>query len=145
MTENETSERRAEPVKPYKVAPGDPAPAETPPDVAPQQAPVEPLVVNVSGPDVAAPDLRKKELIDAVLARCEVKKRDAKPVIEAMLAVLGEALGEGRGLNLEPMGKLRINRVEAKADRRIVICKLRRKQPAPDLALGESEAPDGPE
>jgi len=102
------------------------------PDVAPQSAPVEPGVLRVSEPEVARPDLRKKELIDAVLERCEVKKRDAKPVIEAMLAVLGETLAEGRGLNLEPLGKLRVNRTVDRKDRRIVVSKLRQKLQAPE-------------
>ncbi|TDK51757.1 DNA-binding protein [Antarcticimicrobium luteum] len=82
---------------------------------------------------MARPDLRKQDLIAAVLERCEIKKRDAKPVIEAMLAVLGEALAEGRGLNLAPMGKLRINRIEEKNGRRIVVCKLRQGR-LPDTA-----------
>ena len=136
----------------------DPDRSETPgaegtaPDVAPQSAPVEPHVVRVSEPEIARPDLRKKELIAEVLERCEVKKRDAKPVIEAMLAVLGEALADGRGLNLEPMGKLRINRAEEKNDRRIVVCKLRQKRdtPDPDAPAGGAEPggaadPDGSE
>jgi len=81
--------------------------------------------VRVADPAMARPDLRKQDLITEVLRRCDVKKRAAKPVIEAMLAVLGYALAEGRGLNLEPMGKLRINRTEEKEGRRVVICKLR--------------------
>lgn len=118
--------------------PTDDDPQETTPDVAPQSAPVEPRVLRVSEPAVARPDLRKKDLIDAVLERCEVKKRDAKPVIEAMLAVLGEALAEGRGLNLEPLGKLRVNRAVERKDRRIVVCKLRQKLEAP---VDDPEAP----
>ncbi|TDE40871.1 HU family DNA-binding protein [Antarcticimicrobium sediminis] len=100
-------------------------PGRTAPDVAPQTAPVEPYLGQTVEPAIGEPDLRKKELIAAVLARCEVKRRDAKPVIEAMLAVLGETLATGRGLNLEPMGKLHINRSEEKRGRRIVVCKLR--------------------
>ncbi|WP_245513783.1 HU family DNA-binding protein [Antarcticimicrobium luteum] len=109
------------------------APARTAPDVAPQTAPAEPSLVRISEPGMARPDLRKQDLIAAVLERCEIKKRDAKPVIEAMLAVLGEALAEGRGLNLAPMGKLRINRIEEKNGRRIVVCKLRQGR-LPDTA-----------
>lgn len=112
----------------------------TRPDVAPQSAPVEPRVLRVSEPEVAQPDLRKKDLIDAVLERCEVKKRDAKPVVEALLAVLGETLAEGRGLNLEPLGKLRVNRTMDRKDRRIVVCKLRQKLEAPEG--GGADAPD---
>lgn len=58
----------------------------------------------------AASELRKKELIELVVARCDVKKRDAKPAVEAALAVLGEALKAGREVNLQPMGKIKIKR-----------------------------------
>jgi len=59
----------------------------------------EPVVVTVT-PVVSEPDLRKKALIDLVVARSGTKKKDAKPVVEAMLAVLGETIGAGRELNL---------------------------------------------
>ncbi len=72
-------------------------------------------------------ELRKKELIDQVVARSGVKKRDAKPVVEAMLAVLGESIDAKRPLHLEPMGKLRVNRSKDTPNGRIHICKLRRK------------------
>ncbi len=72
-------------------------------------------------------ELRKKELIDQVVARSGVKKRDVKPVVEAMLAVLGESIDAKRALHLEPMGKLRVNRSKDTPNGRIHICKLRRK------------------
>lgn len=84
----------------------------------------EPVVIE---PTVVATELpmRKKELIDLVVERSGIKKKDAKPVIEAMLAVLGETIGGGRELNLQPLGKLRINRSEERSNGRIIICKLR--------------------
>ncbi|MVO15955.1 DNA-binding protein [Rhodobacteraceae bacterium CY05] len=69
--------------------------------------------------------MRKKELIDLVVERSGVKKKDAKPVVEAMLAVLGETIGEGRELNMQPLGKLRINRSELRNNGRVIICKIR--------------------
>lgn len=69
--------------------------------------------------------MRKKELIDLVVARSGIKKKDAKPVIESMLAVLGQAIGDGRELNLQPLGKLRINRNVQKSNGRVIVCKLR--------------------
>lgn len=84
----------------------------------------EPVVVAAT-PVVAEPAMRKKELIDQVVERSGIKKKDAKPVVEAMLAVLGEAVGEGRELNLQPLGKLRINRSEDRSNGRVIICKLR--------------------
>lgn len=70
-------------------------------------------------------DLKKKELIDAVVARSGAKKKDAKPVVEAVLSILGECLADGRELNLQPLGKLRINRTEDHTGYRIIVCKLR--------------------
>ena len=46
-------------------------------------------------PAVAVPQgemVKKPEFIDRAVARTDVKKRDAKPAIEAALAVLAEAL-----------------------------------------------------
>ena len=52
--------------------------------------------------------VKKPEFIDRAVERCDVKKRDAKPAIEAALAVLSEALIKGEELNLPPLGKLRV-------------------------------------
>ena len=46
-------------------------------------------------------------------------------VVEAMLAVLGEALADGRTLNLQPLGKVKINRMKQVAKDRVIICKIR--------------------
>jgi len=72
-------------------------------------------------------ELRKKELIDQAVERSGIKKRDAKPVVEAVLAILGEAIGEERSVNLEPMGKLRVTRSKDNPNGRVHVCKLRRK------------------
>lgn len=84
-----------------------------------------PKVVKVSEPVAAEPDLKKKELLEEVVVRSGIKKKDAKPVVEAMLEILGESLADGRELNLQPLGKLRINRSEDHANYRIIVCKLR--------------------
>ncbi len=91
-------------------------------------------------PDLKQADLKKRELIDQVVARSGVKKKDAKPVVEAMLAILGETLGSGRDLNLPPMGKLRINRTHDRPGYRVIISKLRQSTGArnqPDAPLAE--------
>lgn len=72
--------------------------------------------------------LRKKELIERVVARSGVKKKDAKPAIEAMLVVLGEALSNGEELNLQPMGKIMINRVIDKPNATVIVAKVRRRK-----------------
>lgn len=73
------------------------------------------------------PVLRKRELIDAVVRRSGVKKKDAKPVVEAMLAELGEVLAEGRELALQPLGRVKINREKPIPDGRVIVMKLRQK------------------
>lgn len=102
--------------------------------------PVEPVVVETAEPVIGAPDLSKKELIEKVVERAGVKKRDAKPAIEAALAILGEAVAEGRTLNLPGFGKLKINRAEEKANGRVTVCKLRQPklQPKPEAKPEES-------
>jgi len=65
-------------------------------------------VVDGPRPVIVGPVMRKKELIDLVVERSAIKKKDAKPVVEAMLAVLGEALADNRELNLLPMGKFKV-------------------------------------
>ncbi|MEX0349723.1 MAG: HU family DNA-binding protein [Paracoccaceae bacterium] len=92
----------------------------------------EPKVVAVSAPVVTAPELRKKELIEQVVARSGVKKKDAKPAVEALLSILGETLADGREFNLQPFGKLKINRREEKANGRVVVCRLRQSASAAD-------------
>ncbi|SEI48746.1 DNA-binding protein HU-alpha [Cribrihabitans marinus] len=84
-----------------------------------------PTVVKPAAPVVGQPELKKADLIEAVVARSGIKKKDAKPVVEAMLAVLGETVAEGRELNLQPFGKLRINRTEQKGNGQVVFCRLR--------------------
>lgn len=86
----------------------------------------KPSVIKAAQPVVAGAMMRKKELIDAVVERSGSKKKDAKPVIEAMLAVLGDAVAEGRELNLQPFGKLKVNRSKDISNGKVMICKLRR-------------------
>ncbi|WP_299748588.1 HU family DNA-binding protein [uncultured Tateyamaria sp.] len=84
-----------------------------------------PVVVDAPTPVVAGPMMRKKELIDAVVARSGMKKKDVKPAVEATLAVLGEALQDGRALNLHPMGKVKINREKKLASGRMFVARIR--------------------
>ena len=52
--------------------------------------------------------MKKPQLLDEVVARTNLKKRDVKPAVEAALAVLGEALQDGAEVNVPPLGKLRV-------------------------------------
>ena len=79
-------------------------------------------------PVAAAPMLRKKELIERVVARSGVKKKDAKPAIEAMLAVLGEALAAGEDLNLQPLGKVMVKRTKELPNAKVMVCRIRQRK-----------------
>ncbi|WP_299736811.1 HU family DNA-binding protein [uncultured Roseobacter sp.] len=86
--------------------------------------------------------MRKKELVDKVVARAGIKKKDAKLVVEAMLAELGEALAEGRPLVLPPFGRVRINREKKLANGRVIIAKVRQTdQPLRPGDQAETEKP----
>lgn len=99
--------------------------ATTPDVVSVEAVSTAPRLVTSTIPAVAGPELKKRELVDRVVTRSGVKKRDAKLVVEAMLALMGEALAEGQELNLQPFGKLKINRVKESANGRILNCRLR--------------------
>jgi DNA-binding protein HU-alpha len=92
---------------------------------APKAAPV---VVQEKAPVVSAPDLKKIDLVDEVVARSGVKKKFAKPAIEAALAVLGEALAEGRDLNLRPLGKVKIQKTKELANGTVITTRIRQPQ-----------------
>ncbi|KEJ90295.1 HU family DNA-binding protein [Sulfitobacter donghicola] len=86
-----------------------------------------PSVVDTLSPVVMSNDLRKKELFELVVERSGMKKKDVKPVVEAMLAVLGDAFGEQREMNLPPLGKLKVQRGKELPDGRALVVKLRQK------------------
>lgn len=90
---------------------------------APKAAPV---VVQEAAPVVSKPDLKKVELIDAVVERSGIKKKYAKPALEAALELLGEAIGEGRTLNLRPLGKVKVIKSKEVANGTVITTRVRR-------------------
>lgn len=104
---------------------------------APKAAPV---VVQETSPVVSAPDLKKIDLVDAVVERSGVKKKFAKPAIEAALAVLGEALAEGRDLNLRPLGKVKIQKSKELANGTVITTRIRQPQVKKDDGDGVADA-----
>ena len=65
----------------------------------------------IVNPAVSVPQgemVKKPEFLDRAVERTDVKKREAKPAIEAALAVPAVSLINGEELNLPPMGKLRV-------------------------------------
>ena len=98
----------------------------------------DPVVVSEAEPVIGLAELKKAELINDAVERSGVKKKFAKPAIEAALAVLGEALAEGRGLNLRPMGKMKILRSKDVANGRVLTTRVR--QPLPKIEDEEALA-----
>lgn len=92
---------------------------------APAAKTAAPKVAPKATAAVLGPLMRKKELIERVVARSGIKKKDAKPVVEAMLAELGEALAENRELALPPLGKLRVKRERNLPNGRMMVVKMR--------------------
>jgi nucleoid DNA-binding protein len=86
---------------------------------------VNPQVVTEDVPDITAPDLKNKELVDEAVTRSGIKRRDAKPSIEAAMAVLGDALAQGREVNLPGFGKVKVKRMKTNGARRILELRMR--------------------
>ncbi|WP_235438917.1 HU family DNA-binding protein [Candidatus Rhodobacter oscarellae] len=71
-------------------------------DPVPQEPQAKPEILDA--PELVTA-LGKRELIDRVVESSGIKKKAAKPVVEAMLRELGDALSRGDTLNLQPFGK----------------------------------------
>lgn len=98
-----------------------------------------PAVVDTLSPVISGRELRKKELFDLVTARSGMKKKDVKPVVEAMLAVLGEALKEHREMHLKPLGKVKIQRAKDLPNGQAIIIKVRQNNTNPDPVSSPEE------
>lgn len=85
----------------------------------------EPEVINDVKSVVTAPELKKKEFLELVAERSGLRKNKIKPTVEAVMEILGEALAEGRELNLEPFGKLKHQRTKDKSDALVMVTKIR--------------------
>ncbi|MGJ8623772.1 MAG: HU family DNA-binding protein [Yoonia sp.] len=66
----------------------------------------KPAAADIDLPETTV--IKKPDLLDQVVARTNLKKRDVKPAVEAALAVIEEALRDGAEMNLPPLGKLRV-------------------------------------
>lgn len=100
-----------------------------PADISPPGAPA-PDKSTASPPNAAklanANALKKKDLIDQVLAKTGAKKKLVKDVIEATLTVLGDALSKGAMLNLPPFGKAKVSRPQVAGTGNAMTVKVRR-------------------
>lgn len=81
--------------------------------------------------------LRKKELFERVVEATGAKKKDVKPIVEATLKALGDALSSGDELVLPPLGKAKVNRQKDLGSAEMLVIRLRRAEPG---GGGESES-----
>ncbi len=104
-----------------------------------KSAPVAPTatVVEAMKPVVAGAPVKKPELIERVMTETGMKKKDVKPVVEAMLTVLGRALSDGEELVVPPLGKVMVKRAKDLPNARIMNIKLRH-------PTGDKTAPKDP-
>ncbi|MCZ4257771.1 HU family DNA-binding protein [Sulfitobacter sp. PR48] len=102
-----------------------------------------PTVVEAPQSVILGPVMRKKELIDQVVKRSGIKKKDAKPVVESLLSVLGEALADNRELVLPPFGKVKVRREKQMPNGRVMVVKVR--QSAPPQPGPSDKLPDAAE
>lgn len=84
--------------------------------------------------------LRKKDLIDRVVQVSGAKKKDTRDIVEAVLAVLGDALAAGETLALPPFGRARVNKHRDLDSGEMLTVKLRRAGPAKAGSKGDGTA-----
>lgn len=85
--------------------------------------------------------IKKPELLDEVVLRTGLKKRDVKPAVEAALSVLGDALRDGAEVNVPPLGKLRVVKSkDLEGGAAVMTLKLRTPKHATRAALSDDDA-----
>lgn len=119
-------------------------PARAATKLAPGRTPAvaKPAVVSEAPAERGGAELKKRELIEEVVKRSGVRKKFAKPVIEAMIDVLGEAIAEGREVNLQPFGKIKQQRTKDTANARITVARIRQSKSAGPALDPEDRADD---
>jgi DNA-binding protein HU-alpha len=86
--------------------------------------------------------VKLKTFLERVVARSGAKKNEARPVVEAVLDVLGEALHAGEELNLPPLGKIKVSRQKDTGGGEVLVVRLKRGGAKPKVAATEALADD---
>ncbi|MGZ3215836.1 DNA-binding protein [Paracoccus sp. T5] len=77
--------------------------------------------------------VQKRDFIDRVLAATGARRTEARPIIEATLAQLGQVLSEGQTLAVPPLGRARINLEKDARGGDVITLRLRRRPADPGL------------
>ena len=80
--------------------------------------------------DLATPaqtvdQLKLKQLVEVVAKKTDLKKKIVRDVIEATLAEISDALGQGHSLSLPSLGNLRVVKTQEKGDAKMMVLRLR--------------------
>lgn len=102
----------------------------------------DPVVVEERRPEVTAPAMRKKELVDAVVSRSGVKPRYVKPAVEALLSEIAGAIAEGRGLDLPGLGKVKVQHSKKLSNGDVYAIRNRQSKPVPARPAGPETTSD---
>lgn len=100
-------------------------------------------VVTEVEPNLTEPELKKPELINTIVERTGMKKKDVKPVVEAMLGVLGETLAKGQEMNLQPFGRVKVNNTKELAKAQVHSVRIRQSKAA--ISDADESMPDAAE
>lgn len=106
---------------------------------APAAKTARPTVVDAPQSVILGPVMRKKELLETVVERSGVKKKDAKPVVDSILAILGEALADNRELILPPFGRVKVRREKVMSNGRMMVVKVRQSTGTPGGKAGKDD------
>ena len=80
--------------------------------------------------------LQKRQLVAHVVRRTGLRSSDIKPVVEATLAELGNAIAAGMTLALPPLGRARVRHSIDRSGAEIVTLRVRRRPDAEPLGDG---------
>ena len=100
-------------------------------------------VVTEVEPNLTEPELKKPELINTIVERTGMKKKYVKPVVEAMLGVLGETLAKGQEMNLQPFGRVKVNNTKELAKAQVHSVRIRQSKAA--ISDADDSMPDAAE
>jgi len=114
----------------------DPNRANTPKTLKPIKATAAiksaPKVVTPMTALVIGPDLKKRELLEQIAERTGQSKNKARPFVDAMIEIMGDAISKWGGLNLPPMGKVKLVRSKDAGNAKVTVAKIRQVKPQSD-------------
>lgn len=86
--------------------------------------------------------VRKKEFMARILERADTRQKIAKPIVEATLEILGEALAAGETLALQPLGQIKVKRIDDGEKASVVHCRVRQAKAVADPATEVDSEPE---